>query len=70
MGAAGLADDHERLLWVPGQKRIFIPPPLSPPQWDAILTEALAEAYRPGMMWSPSFVSVINARIISRGSAP
>jgi len=31
LGAAAVAADPERLLWVPGKKKIFIPPPLRAP---------------------------------------
>jgi hypothetical protein len=41
-GSAGLVLDPERLLWVPGQKTIFLPSPIAPVDWSAWTTIAIA----------------------------
>jgi hypothetical protein len=40
-GASALAVDPERLIWMPGQKKIFIPPPPQYRHFQVVLTETM-----------------------------
>ena len=59
LGAAALTLDPERLLWVPGVKRIFIPPPTG---WGTVGKITEVHFSRVGLAWRLAFKGVLRTQ--------